>query len=73
MKLEFKIVLLLASFVAFSAFALPQELRRSGFLGIVAAPLTEEARKQLGSEETDRHSGKERFGRRFSEGRGHKI
>src|SRR5437667_10315687 len=52
MKLEFKIVFLLASFVAFSAFALPQELRRSGFLGIVAVPLTEETRKQLGSEET---------------------
>src|SRR6266566_3371307 len=51
-KLAFKIVLLLAGSVAFSVFALAQELRRSGFLGIVAVPLTEEARKQLGSEET---------------------
>ncbi len=50
-KLTFKIVLLMAVSVAFSVFALPQELRRSGFLGIVAAPLTEEARKQLGSGE----------------------
>ncbi len=49
-KLAFKIVLLLAAFLALSAF--PQELRRSGFLGIVAVPLTEEARKQLGSGET---------------------
>src|SRR2546428_2183672 len=51
-KLAFKIVLLLVAFASLSVFALPQELKRSGFLGIVAAPLTEEARKQLGSGET---------------------
>jgi len=51
-KLAFKIVLLLAGCLALSVLALAQELRRSGFLGIVAVPLTEEARKQLDSEET---------------------
>src|SRR5437660_5014577 len=51
-KLAFKVVLVLAGSVAFSVFALPQGLRRSGFLGVVAAPLTEKARKQLGSGET---------------------
>ena len=38
MKLAFKIVLLLAGSVALGVFALAQELRRSGFLGIAAAP-----------------------------------
>ena len=52
MKLTFKIVLLMAVSVTLSAAVLAQELRRSGFLGIVATPLTDEARKQLGSGET---------------------
>src|SRR5207248_2863384 len=51
MRIAFKIILLLAVSLLLSVLALPQELRRSGFLGVVAAPLTDEARKQLESGE----------------------